>query len=630
MKNYSMFLPVNKKMFKDAGRNFYWFSIIILILFGYGCRSKQDKAGFDVKYKFVAAEYQRFLQNRFNQEDFSFRTPLSQVEYFDTLKYFYTGSDFQPIFIKSFDDNYFIDSMLSVIKASGEHGLSPNRYNYDLIKREYDKIYDSTITNNSARYIHLANVELLLSDAVLKYSYHLRYGVVDPTKIFPDSYFIPIVDSTKREIFKPFHQKNIFQYLDEIKPKSDRYKKLQSALNIFENLKSLDWKRIPLMNQKLKVDEKSNQLKPVIERLALLGFVDTSKIAQKAFDTYDSLLVKAIAKFQRANGLTDDGVLGKSTFEKLNTSPKEYVEKIKMSLERFRWTSYTDSSRYILVNVPDFHLRIIENNQEKFKIKVCTGKKRPANFEARLKVYEKTKSWRNKPNDWETPQLYGEITHLILNPTWTVPTSIIRDELYRKSISDSNYLRKENFKVIYRGKEISIDSVNLKKFSPNSVPYTFVQDPGAGNALGRIKFMFTNKFDIYLHDTPTRAPFSAANRAVSHGCVRVEKPLLLAYYVLKNHSKWEPDYIKIEIGSPVADKTKIAEYRLKRNELRRNCSFGKTTQVNLDQNIPLLIDYFTAWVSEEGIVNFRDDVYGKDDILKKYLFHHLTKNLIHD
>ncbi len=620
MKNYSMLWSINKKMFLNASRKFYFLLIIVLILFGYGCKPKQDKIEFDVKYKFVSTEYQHFLQNRFNSLDSSFQIPSSNFEYFDTLKYFYAGRNFQPMFMKSYDDNYFIDSMLSVIRKSGEHGIEPNIYKYDLLKSEYKKLLDSGITDNSVRYIHLANIELLLSDAVLKYAYHLRYGVVNPKKIFPDSYFLPVADSTKREIFKPLYSENVLQYLKEIQPKSERYKKLQTALNTFENLENIEWKRIYPLDKKLKVDEKTVQLKPVIERIALLGFVDTSKIVQKAFDTYDSLIIKAIAKFQRANGLTDDGALGKATLEKLNISPKEYVEKIKLSLERFRWTSYTDSSRYILVNIPDFHLRIIENKKEKFKIKVCTGRKRPANYAARLKVYEKIKNWRNKPDDWETPQLYGKITYLILNPTWTVPTSIIREEIYRKSVANSNYLRKENFKVIYKGKELRLDEVDLKKFSPNSVPYIFVQDPGAGNALGRIKFMFSNKFDIYLHDTPTRAPFSAANRAVSHGCVRVEKPLLLADYVLQNNSKWDPDYVRIEIGLPAIDKTKISEFRLKRTELRRNFSFGKTTQVNLDQNIPLFIDYFTAWVSEEGIVNFRDDVYGKDEILKKYLF----------
>jgi murein L,D-transpeptidase YcbB/YkuD len=132
--------------------------------------------------------------------------------------------------------------------------------------------------------------------------------------------------------------------------------------------------------------------------------------------------------------------------------------------------------------------------------------------------------------------------------------------------------------------------------------------------------MFRNKFGIYLHDTPTRAPFSRSNRAVSHGCVRVEKPFQLAEFLLKNNSNWNLDYIKIETGFAVADQTKIAEFKQVRGELRRNASYGKTTEVKLYQQIPLFIDYYTAWVNDKGTINFRYDVYNKDKILKKYLF----------
>lgn len=620
MKNYSGVWSINNETLLNASRKFRFLSLLVLILLGSGCKSKQDKIGFDVKYNFSATEYQQYFQNRFNHEDISFRTPTAQLKYLDTLKYFYAVKNFQPMFIKSFDDKYFVDSLLKIIKASGEHGLSPNWYNYDLINRECGEIYDTAAINNSARYIHMANVELLLADALLKYAYHLRFGVVDPTKIYPDSYFIPVVDSTKREMFQPLFQENVLQYLKEIQPKSERYNKLQSALPFYKNLENLVWKRISWTEKKLKIGERNTQLKPIIERLASLGFVDTTKIVQKTFDTYDSIVVKAVAKFQKANGLIDDGAIGKATIDKLNVAPKEYIEKIKLSLERFRWSSYTDSSRYLLVNIPDFYLRIIEDKHEKLNIRICTGRKRPANYYERLKVYEKTKNWRNKPDDWQTPQLYGKITHLILNPTWTVPTSIIREEIYRKSTQDASYLREQNFKVLYKGKEMNLADVDLSKFSPNKIPYIFVQDPGAGNALGRIKFMFANKFDIYLHDTPTRAPFSTSNRAVSHGCVRVEKPLLLADYVLKNNSKWEPDYVRIEIGLPAVDKNKVSEFKDKRAELRRNFSLGKTTQVNLDKSVSVFIDYFTAWVNEDGTSNFRDDVYGKDEILKTYFF----------
>jgi len=619
MNNYPDLFLSQKTVCSYLCRRINFSFLLVLVLLGCGNKPEVGPKGYNSQYKFISAEYQRFFQNRFNPEDFSFRIPDSVFQYLDTIKSFYTGMEYQPRFIKSFEDTLVAESLLKILHRSTEHGIDPNTYNYDLIKGEYHKIYDSTLTNNSARYIHMANVELLLADAVLKYSYHLRYGMINPAKIFPDSYFLPVVDSSKREILKPLYAEDVLLYLDEIQPKSDRYKKLQAAFPFFTDLENLSWKKIFPLDKKLKIGERTIQLKPVIERLALLGFVDTSEIVQKSFDTFDSVIVKAVAKFQSANGLIADGTIGIATIDKLNRTPKEYVEKIKLSLERFRWTNYTDSSRYLLVNIPDFYLHAMENKIEKFTIKICTGRKRPANYDARLKIYEKTLNWKNKPDDWETPQLYGRVNYLILNPTWTVPTSIIREEIYRKSIKDSMYLRKEKFKVLLQGKEVDLAEVNLRKYAPNKIPYIFVQDPGAGNALGRLKFMFANKFDIYLHDTPTRAPFSTVNRAVSHGCVRVEKPLLLADYILNNNSKWDPDFVRIEVGLPPVDKTKVLEFRDLRTELRRNFSFGKTTQVNLDRSIPLFVDYFTAWIGEDGMPNFRDDVYGKDDVLKKAL-----------
>jgi len=611
-----------KEKFSCSAERCCFVSICILMFLGCGNKSEPVKSplSFDEKYKFVSADYERVLQNRFAAGDSSFRIPSSHFTYFDTLKYFYEQRAFQPMFIKSFDDNRLFNSLLSLIGKSYEHGIEPNVYDCELIKNEYAKLLDSAVENCAFRYRHLANLELLLSNAVLKYAYHLRYGVVDPSKIFADSYFIPGVDSAKKNLMEPLHAENILQYLQQIQPKSERYKKLQSALPFFTNLENHEWRKIYPFDKKLKIGEKTIQLKPIIERLASLGFADTAKIFRKEFDTYDSTIAKAVAKFQKANGLVDDGTIGSATVEKLNRSPKEYLEKIKLSLERFRWTNYPDSAKYLLVNIPDFYLRVIENKKEKFAVKICTGRKRPANYEARLKVYEKTKNWRSKPDDWQTPQLYGRITYLILNPTWTVPTSIIREEIYRKSVRDSNYLKKERFKVLLQGKEVDLAEVDLRRFSPNKIPYNFVQDPGAGNALGRIKFMFANKFDIYLHDTPTRAPFSAANRAVSHGCVRVEKPLLLADYVLNNNSKWTPDFVRIEIGQPPKDKTQIVEFNQRRTELRRNLSIGKTTQVNLEKSLPLFIDYFTAWIGDDGVANFRDDVYEKDELLKAFFF----------
>ncbi|HSD64254.1 MAG TPA: L,D-transpeptidase family protein, partial [Ignavibacteriaceae bacterium] len=466
----------------------------------------------------------------------------------------------------------------------------------------------------------LANSELFLADAILKYSYHMRYGVVNPKELFPDSYYLPAADSSKRDLFEPLWKSNIIQYLRGIQPKSKNYKELQAALEHFKKYKNLTWKDIPDLNKKIEPGDSCRDINLIADRLINLGFLDSSKIKMKNFSAYDSLLLEPVKKFQRLNGLNEDGVLGKATIKKLNITPDEYIKKIEINLERLRWINYSDTSRYIVVNIPDFRLHVVENKKELFNIKVCTGRKRPANFENRLKVYKKTKRLYDKPDDWQTPCIFGEISNLILNPTWTVPKSIIREEILAGIKKDSDYLLNKNFKVYEGDTEINYNDVDIKELAVNNIPYRIVQDPGAGNALGRIKFMFTNPFGIYLHDTPARAPFSLSNRAVSHGCIRVEKPLIIADYILKGNSNWNIDYLKIEIGQKVDDKSIISEYYKKRSELRKNRSFGRSTEVVLNKKIPLFIDYYTAWVDDNGEINFRDDVYDQDKILTGYLF----------
>ncbi len=416
------------------------------------------------------------------------------------------------------------------------------------------------------------------------------------------------------------HWNRIALYLKKIEPNSERYKKLQSALKHFGKYEDEEWVSIPVTDKKIEVGQKDSSLVLILEKLITLGFLDTTETHLNNFMFYDSLLAETIKKFQRVNGLDDDGIIGKNTIEKLNVTAAEYIRKIKINLERFRWIDYSDSSHYLLVNIPDFMLYIQENGKTLVKTKVCTGRKRPSNYEKKLQIYKKTKNWREKPEDWETPIMYGEISYLVLNPTWNVPQSIMREEIATKITEDSSYLESRNFKVYIDTLEISLEEFELNELYSDTIPYRIVQDPGVGNALGKIKFMFYNPFGIYLHDTPTRSPFNYSNRAVSHGCVRVEKPLQVAEYLLKDHPKWNIDYLKIEIGQRVDDKSKITEYKQKRKSLRRNSRDDKTTELVLSRKTPLYIDYFTAWVDENGITNFRDDVYGKDEVLREQLF----------
>ena len=569
-------------------------TVIILNLF-LACDKKIDNpdTGLNDELNFSQSDYESILKNTMANTDSTNITGRSFRDNLDTLKFFYSTKDYKPIFIKSFESKHVVDSLLDIFGNSYQHGLNPELYHYTQIKNEfYESINPGK--NGSDKYVHLANAEMLVANAILEYSIHMRHGVVNPRKLYPDSYFLPVKDSLNKKLFEPFIQENIIRYLYNIQPKSDNYKKLQTSLRQFESLMEIEWPIIPVTEKKIEIGDNYSSLNLVVNRLTALGFLDTNKVKSSDFSVYDSLLAEPVKSFQIANGFNGDGIIDKSTIQRLNITPKEYVNKIKITLERFRWLDYSDTSKYILVNIPDFRLYAIENKAEKFNIVICTGRK----------------------GEWETPNLYGEISYLVLNPTWSVPRSIIEEEIVSGLRKDSLYLKKRNFKVYKSGSRVSLDGLSASDIS-SSNRYSIVQDPGAGNALGKIKFMFKNPFGVYLHDTPTRAPFKYVNRAVSHGCMRVEKPMLLSEYLLANNSPWNLDYIKIEIGQKVDDQNKVAEFNSRRNELRKNSSYGVTTEVKFDKIISLFVDYYTVWVDNQGIFNYRDDVYGRDKILMK-------------
>lgn len=575
-------------------------AILTLIFLGlfFGCDDKIENSqqGLNEKLNFSLTEYENIFRKNIIVPDTLSAVFKSLGKGLDTIKYYYSKHNFKPIFLKSFESKDFVDSLLDILGNAYQHGLNPEKYHYSLIKSEFYKSLIPDLGNNK-RYFYLTNAELLIADAILNYSTHMRHGVVNPRKLYPDSYFIPVKDSLNTRLFEPFSQENIIQYLYDIQPKSEKYKKLQAALKSFESIINIEWTPLPIPAKKIQIGDSFSSLSLIANRLSILGFLDTSKVKILDSSIYDSLLAEPIKNFQRAHGFNGDGVIDKSTVERLNITPQEYTHKIKLTLERFRWLDYSDTTKYILVNIPDFKLHAMEKGKEKFNIVICTGRK----------------------GKWETPNLYGEISYLVLNPTWSVPKSIIQEEIVSGLRKDSLYLKKRNFRVYKSGERVSLDGLSAGDLSSSS-RYSIVQDPGAGNALGKIKFMFKNPFGVYLHDTPTRAPFKYVNRAVSHGCMRVEKPILFAEYLLTNNSRWTTDYIKIEVGQKVDDQNKVDEFNSKRTELRKNSSYGVTTEVKFDRFIPLFVDYYTVWVDENGTLNYRDDIYGRDKVLMKYIF----------
>lgn len=602
-------------------------SLSLIIIFfaltflGWNCNEDEPavrELSLNEKLNFSESEFRTALENTIMQIPFLPVLSDSNFLHKDTIAQFYSSRNFKPKFLKSFEDQNFVYSLMMFLEDTENHGLDSKNYHSELINLHFENAADTNV--NAERYRDLAIAELLICDAVIKYSHHLRFGLFDPKKLFPDSYYLPSADSSKRHLLEPLWQENILAYLSSIQPKGARYAKLQSALKNFKLLEKNQWKKIPQIEKKIEPLQSNSILPLITERLLRLGFIDSSHFHKHDNMIYDSLIVNGILKFQKHNGLQEDGIIGKGTIDKLNITPTEYIKKIKINLERFRWLDYSSLPRYIFINIPEFKLHIVENQVELSEIKVCTGIRRSAYYKSLYERYKKTGNFKLKPEDWETPEFNSVISSMILNPEWNVPPSIMREEIQRELKKDSSYLKKKKFKVYKEGKEINLDDIDIKEFGKSNIPYRIVQDPGVGNALGKVKFMFNNKFGIYLHDTPTRPPFNFAIRAVSHGCVRVEKPLVLAQFLLENHSQWNLDFFKIEIGERVADVGVKKEFAARRSALRRNRSFGPTTELVLEQNVPLYIEYFTAWVDKNGQINFREDVYRKDETLLNLMF----------
>ncbi len=256
--------------------------IIVLIFLISACNQKPPEVekSLDEKLNFSYAEYQETLKNIFTKKNYSIILKDSSVQYFDTLKSFYANRNYQPVFIGSFQQKNFIYSLLNIFDKAEEHGLNPEQYHTKLIAEQFLAATADSMVNPN-RFFQLANTEILVSDAILKYSNHLRYGVVNPKEIFNTSYSLPVIDSTKKNLLEPLSQSDIIQYLVDVQPKGEKYLKLYSALKQFEKLKLLKWEIIPPLETKIEPGDKHSSISKVYDKLITLEFFDTAKIAIK-------------------------------------------------------------------------------------------------------------------------------------------------------------------------------------------------------------------------------------------------------------------------------------------------------------------------------------------------------------
>ena len=448
---------------------------------------------------------------------------------------------------------------LDVLRAAAAHGLDPQDYGEPELTTLHTQLTEGA-EDAPNRAQQLAELEVRLTSALLDLGRDVAIGRLKPEAI--DSLWKhqrPLPDLAAA--LQRAAAENVALFLDAVRPPHPEYAALQTALTSLRGQQSKGWPTIPRAT--LKVGQWNQAVIPLRQRLATSGYLP----AQAATDSaqFDADVEAAVRAFQTAHGLKETGALDSTTVAALNVPIEQRIEQVVINLERWRWLPDDLGDRHFMVNVPYFHLIAREQGKPVLDIRVVVGKRGN-----------------------ETPIFSDEMEHVVFSPYWNIPESIAVDETIPALARDPNYLARNNMEVVTRSGKV---------VSPSAVPwgnadalraYSFRQRPGSNNALGYVKFMFPNRHNVYLHDTPADALFKQIGRAFSHGCVRVEEPEALAEYVLRDQPKWTPEAIRAAMRS------------------------GNERHVKLPAKIPVHIVYFTAWVDENGGLHFRNDVYGYD------------------
>lgn len=297
------------------------------------------------------------------------------------------------------------------------------------------------------------------------------------------------------------------------------------------------------------------------------------------------------------------------------------IKTLQVNLERLRW-QIPVGKEYVEVNIPDFSLTWFNGTDTVTHMKVCVGGRREAGYEEKMKVYQVSHDMDDKPKNHQTPILLSKFNAIQVNPVWNIPVSIAQNEIYGQAMRDPYYLSNNNMRVYYKGQLVNDpDTIQWSKYSRQHLPFQFKQGSGGGNALGKFKFIFDNGSSIYLHDTNNKSAFNLSSRAISHGCVRVEKPLEFAEKLVDD--KYQYDQLRMEVNLPPIDTTKMAVYkkRLAKKADTVNVFQLKPKWFGTKKDVYVFINYKTAWL-QDGKIEYRSDIYGLDDALyiamKKY------------
>jgi murein L,D-transpeptidase YcbB/YkuD len=493
----------------------------------------------------------------------------------DVLPRFYYRRGFQPAWIT--DDGRLSQAMILVnaIHEARSEGLRPADYHLGTIEALVAQIRYNKARGMPLEANDLADLDFLLTDAFLIYGSHLLKGRVNPETIHSE-WFVKNRDADLPQVLQSaLDADQINRALESLRPQHAGYIRLKRALMQYRDILQKEGLAALPRGPTLQRGDQGMRVASLRSRLTASGDLD-GILAMDDEDLFNEILELAVHGFQRRHGLRVDGIVGPATLKALNVPMEERVRQIELNLERWRWLPHDFGHRYILVNAANFKLDVVENGRIIMTMRIVVGRR-----------------------FWHTPVFSGQMTYLELNPYWHVPQKIASMDLLPKIKEDPNYLTRQNIRVFQswdaRAPEIQPESVDWTQITEENLFFKLRQEPGPKNALGRVKFMFPNKFGVYIHDTPAKGLFQRLRRDFSAGCIRIEKPFELLAYLLRSDPRWTREKIIAAINS------------------------RETQIVPLPEPIPVHLLYWTAWVDESGKVHFREDIYGRDKPLDEAL-----------
>ena len=469
------------------------------------------------------------------------------------MRNFYENRQFRPAWLNAEGPRPQARQLVDAIDAMAAEGLDPRDYPKDSLNAALREIEARPGLDDTEAQRRFTRADLSLTYTYFALASHLAHGRLQPAKLDIDWHdtMNPADLGTSLSSLQNAVREggSVDQALRSAEPVSPGYTHLREAMARYEDIAARGgW---PMVGKQLHKGAQGADVTRLRARLAAEGDLApaTAPATANPADPYDAAVVEGVIHFQNRHGLEANGKVDAPTLAELDVPVQERIRQLQVNLERRRWLPADFGPRYIAVNIPDYRMKLVEDGQTSLEMKAIVGK---------------------APHN-QTPEFSGRMTFMVLNPSWNIPDDIVKHEIKPAMAKNPGYLARKRIEVTTVGGQTRWRAL-----------------PGATNPLGQVKFVFPNPYDVYLHDTSADSLFNASRRALSHGCVRLEKPIDLANALLRDDPKWTPDVVQDAIAT------------------------GESHVVSLHNPLPVHLLYLTAWVDDDGTVQFRHDVYGRD------------------